>query len=46
MKEWISLFAYALFFQKIIEDVINMFYKSGGIEFKLLVGVPHVENIH
>lgn len=46
MKKWICLFAYALLLSKIIKDVISMFYKSGGIEFKLLVGVPHVENIY
>lgn len=46
MKEWICLFTYALLLSKIIEVVINMFYRSGGIEFQLLVGVPHVENIH
>lgn len=43
-KEHICLFACALLLSKIIEDVINMFSK--GIEFKLLVGVPHVENIY
>lgn len=43
-KEHICLFARALLLSKIIEDVINMFYK--GIEFKLLVGVRHVENIY
>ena len=46
MKKWICPLAYALLLSKIIEDVINMFYKSGGIEFKLLVGVLNVENIH
>lgn len=46
MKEWICLFAYALLLSKIIEDVINMFYESEGIEFKLLVGEPPVENIY
>lgn len=38
------LFARALLLSKTIEDVINMFYK--GIELKLLVRVPHVENIY
>ena len=46
MKKWVCLFAYALLLSKIIEDIIYMFCKSGGIEFKLLAGVPHVENIH
>lgn len=41
--EGIYLSACALF-SKTIEDVINMFSK--GIEFKLLVKVPHVENIY
>lgn len=34
MKEWICLFTYALLLSKIIEVVIIMFYRSGGIEFK------------
>lgn len=42
MKEYICVLVPS--FKKIIEDVINMFYK--GIEFKLLVEVPHVENIY
>lgn len=46
MKKFICLFTYALLLSKIIEDVINMLYKSGGIEFKLLVGVLGVANIH